>query len=137
MRGRPEFEIRDPKPTECRHLNQWRRDPEHKPEGSRHCPNFLWGFPGSVASCRPPPLSDSVGLRSCCWLLVCAGEMRRLGFCLTAVLPFCPLHCSGLSFYCKKGGKHHRKTSGKNSTGATESTMGKGEEKMGSESPGK
>ena len=46
----------------------------HTPEGSRHCPIFLWGFPGSAESCRPPPLSDSVGLRSCCWLLVCVGD---------------------------------------------------------------
>ena len=65
-------------PLKC--LNQWGKGVTYIPEGSRHCPNFLWGFPASAASCRLPPLSDRVGLRSCCWLLVCTGKKKAVIF---------------------------------------------------------
>lgn len=78
------------------------------PEGKRHCPNFLWGFPASAASCRLPPLSDSVGLRSCCWLLVCERQMASGQGSFFTLFP--PLHWSGSS--------HNQEGSGQPTGGA-------------------
>lgn len=88
------------------------------PEGRRHCPNFLWGLPASAASCRLPPLSDRVGLRSCCWLLVCMRKNQAVNARNAVLSSF--VHWSESLFYFKKG----RKQVGKQ-YGPTLSTMGK------------
>lgn len=78
------------------------------PEGRRHCPNFLWGLPASAASCRLPPLSDRVGLRSCCWLLVCMRKNQAVNACNAVLSSF--VHWPEPSFYFKKGRKQVGKT---------------------------
>lgn len=78
------------------------------PEGRRHCPNFLWGLPASAASCRLPPLSDRVGLRSCCWLLVCMRKNQAVNARKAVLSSF--VHWSELSLYFKKGRKQVGRT---------------------------
>lgn len=88
-------------------LSQWRKDSMYIPEGRRHCPNFLWGLPASAASCRLPPLSDRVGLRSCCWLLVCMRKNQAVNARNAALSS---VHWSESLFYFKKGRKQVGKT---------------------------
>lgn len=100
------------------------------PEGRRHCPNFLWGFPASAASWRLPPRSDRVGLSSCCWLLVCTRTTGTRGTYPHAGLTLLSAP-AGPSFHFRKGSKSspQERMQGK-PHGPTVSTVGKGSVKI-------